>query len=174
MDEPYKRQMTSYRRTRSAILEGTKSLIVKVGLQRTNMIDIADAAEVSRATLYNHFRDKASVLRALLENEIERVFLVIDADISPTEALSEISRHVSSDPALARMRSTDPAVLTQMLSHAQDPLWLQIKEGLNPLFNNESRSDIARLWLVGQVLQPLTSEQSREQARQIASQVRLA
>ena len=171
MDEPYKRQMTSYRRTRSAILEGTKSLIASVGLQRTNMIDIADTSEVSRATLYNHFRDKSSVLRALLESEMERVFLAIDADISPTEALSEISRYVSSDPALETMRSTNPAILTQMLSHVEDPLWLQIKEGLNRLLNNESQSDLARLWLVGQVLQPLTVEQGREQARAIASQI---
>ena len=170
MDEPYKRQMTSYRRTRSAILEGSKSLIAKVGLQRTNMIDIADAAEVSRATLYNHFRDKASVLRALLESELERVFLVVDSDISPTDALSEISRQVSSDPALERMRSTDPAVLVQMLSHVEDPLWIQIKEGLSRLLNNESHSEIARLWLVGQVMQPLTAEQGRQQARAISGQ----
>jgi AcrR family transcriptional regulator len=101
--------MTSYRRTRSAILEGTKSLIASKGLQRTNMVDIADTSEVSRATLYNHFRDKSCVLRALLESEMDRVFLTIDADISPTEALTEISRQISSDPALEMMRRTDLA-----------------------------------------------------------------
>ena len=58
-----------YRRTREAILEGTKSLIEIRGLRATTMIDIADNSEVSRATLYNHFRDKESVLRALLEND---------------------------------------------------------------------------------------------------------
>jgi AcrR family transcriptional regulator len=135
------------------------------------MIEIADAAEVSRATLYNHFRDKASVLRALLESEMERVFLAVDSDISPTEALSEISRQVSSDPALEMMRSTDPAILVQMLSQVEDPLWLQIKEGLNRLLNSERQSDLARLWFVGQVLQPLTTEQGREQATAIASQI---
>ena len=134
------------------------------------MIDIADTAEVSRATLYNHFRDKASVLRALLESELERVFLVVDSDISPTEALSEISRQVSSDPALVTMRSTDPAVLAQMLSHVEDPLWIHIREGLSRLLNNESHSEIARLWLVGQVMQPLTAEQGRQQARAISGQ----
>jgi AcrR family transcriptional regulator len=170
MDEPYKRQMTSYRRTRSAILEGTKILIATVGLQRTNMIDIADTAEVSRATLYNHFRDKASVLRALLDSEMERVFLAIDSDISPADALAEISRQLSSDPALNTMRNTDPAVLAQMLSHMEDPLWLQIKEGLNRLLPNEIQSHLARLWLVGQVLQPLADEQGREQARAISGQ----
>jgi AcrR family transcriptional regulator len=167
VDEPYKRQMTSYRRTRSAILEGTKYLISTVGIQRTSMIDIADTSEVSRATLYNHFRDKASVLRALLESEMDRVFFAIDSDISPTEALAEISRQISSDPALEMMRRTDLAILTQMLTRIEDPLWQQITHGLNRLLRNEGRSGIARLWLVGQVLQPLTAEQGREQARVI-------
>lgn len=163
--------MTSYRRTRSAILEGTKSLIATVGLQRTNMIDIADTSQVSRATLYNHFRDKNSVLRALLENEVDRIFQLVDSDISPTEALLGISREISSDSALEMMRRTDPAILAQMLTRVEDPLWQQIKDGLVRLLRDQNRSEIARLWLVGQVLQPLTSEQSREQARAITSAI---
>lgn len=161
--------MTSYRRTRSAILEGTKSLIATVGLQRTNMIDIADTSQVSRATLYNHFRDKSSVLRALLESEVARIFQLIDSDISPMDALLGMSREISSDPALEMMRRTDPAILTQVLTRFEDPLWQQINEGLMRLLRDQSRSEIARLWLVGQVMQPLNADQSREQARAITS-----
>lgn len=159
--------MTSYRRTRSAILEGTKRLIATVGLQRTNMVEIADTSEVSRATLYNHFRDKGSVVRALLASEVDRVLQILDSDISATDALSALSHEISSDVALGRMRDTDPAALAQMLTRVEDPLWQQIKDGLKRLLRDESRSEIARLWLVGQVLQPLTSEQSKEQARAI-------
>lgn len=163
--------MTSYRRTRSAILEGTKSRITTVGLQRTNMIDIADTSQVSRATLYNHFRDKASVVRALIESEVDRIFQLIDSDISPAEALLGISQAISSDPALAMMRKTDSAILAQMLTQVEDPLWQQINAGLIRLLGDENRSEIARFWLVGQVLQPLTSKQSREHARTITSVV---
>lgn len=170
-DEPYQRQMTSYRRTRGAILKGAKSLVASHGFRRANMVDIADIAEVSRATLYNHFRDKSSVMRALLESEVDRIFQLVDSDISPTEALLGISREISSDSALEMMRSTDPAVLTQMLAGVEDPLWQQIHEGLKRLLHNENRSEIARLWLVGQVVQPLTIEQSREQARAITSAI---
>lgn len=168
-DEPYKRQMTSYRRTRSAILEGAKSLIGSVGLQRMNMIEIADTSEVSRATLYNHFRDKGSVLRALLESEVERIFQLVDSDISPAEALAEISGAISSDPALKMMRVTDSGLITQMLAQIEDPLWIQIDHWLRQLLGDGNRPGIARLWLVGQILQPLTREQSREQSRAIAS-----
>jgi AcrR family transcriptional regulator len=171
VDEPYKRQMTSYRRTRSAILEGTKSLIATVGLQRTNMIDIADTSQVSRATLYNHFRDKASVLRALLESEIDRIFQLIDSDISPADALLGISQAISSDPAFEMMRRTDPAILTEILIFSDDALWQQINEGLVRLLRDPNRTEIARLWLIGQVLQPLRVEQSRAQSRAIASTV---
>jgi len=169
VDEPYKRQMTSYRRTRSAILEGTKSLIATVGLQKTNMIDIADTSQVSRATLYNHFRDKGSVLRALLESEVERIFQMIDSDISPVDALAGISLAISSDGALDMMRITDPAILTQMLTRVDDPLWQQIHVGLKHLVHDEKLTEIAQLWLVGQVMQPLNLDQTQEQARSISS-----
>ena len=161
--------MTSYRRTRSAILEGTKTLIATVGLQRTNMIDIADTSQVSRATLYNHFRDKGSVVRALLESEIDRIFQLVDSDISPADALLEISRAISSDPALEMMRKTDPAVLTQILSQTEDSLWQQFNVGLIRLLGNENRTDIARLWLIGQVMQPVSGDQGRTQSRAIAT-----
>ena len=161
--------MTSYRRTQGAILEGSKSLIATVGLQRTNMIDIADTSQVSRATLYNHFRDKASVVRALLESEVDRIFALIDSDISPADALLGISREISTDPALTMMRKTDQGILAQILVRVEDPIWQQINAGLVRLLGDENRSAIARLWLIGQVMQPLGVEQGRAQARAIAS-----
>lgn len=169
IDEPYQRQMTSYRRTRGAILEGAKSLLASVGMQRANMVDIADTAQVSRATLYNHFRDKNAVMRALLESEVERVFQVADSDVSPEEALARISIEISSDPALATMRATDPALLTQILTHGEDQLWEQIRIGLSVLIKESLSAELARLWLIGQVMQPLTREQSCRQANLIHS-----
>lgn len=156
--------MTSYRRTRSAILDGTKKLISDVGLQRANMIDIADISEVSRATLYNHFRDKASVLRAVLENEIERLLLTIDSEVAPKDALRTIGQEISRDGALAKMRESDPGVLTQLLTHQDDNLWILIDVQLNRLLKEENLAMIARLWLVAQVLQPLTEIQVKEQS----------
>lgn len=167
VDEPYQRQMTSYRRTRSAILDGAKALIAIQGLQRANMVEIADTAQVSRATLYNHFRDKGSVMRALMESEVHRIFEFADEDTSRAEALAKLSIEVSTDPALARLRVSDPAVLTTMLASIEDPLWDQIRIGLTHLMGDSTVMELTRLWLVGQVLQPLTLAQSREQAEEI-------
>jgi AcrR family transcriptional regulator len=135
------------------------------------MIDIADTSQVSRATLYNHFRDKGSVLRALLESEIDRIFQLVDSDISPADALAGISETISSDPAFEMMRRTDPAILTQILILNEDALWQQINAGLVRLLRDQTRSEIARLWLIGQVLQPLSAEQGRSQSKAIASAV---
>ena len=161
--------MTSYRRTRSAILEGTKRLVATVGLQRTNMIDIADTSEVSRATLYNHFRDKSSVLRAVLESEIERIFLVVDSEMSPVEGLARIAREISSDPALEMMRKSDAGMLAQLLVQQEDSLWIQVHTALKELLGNEDTATIARLWLVGQVLQPLSADQIQKQSEYLVS-----
>ncbi|MBI3429878.1 MAG: helix-turn-helix transcriptional regulator [Actinobacteria bacterium] len=159
--------MTSYRRTRSAILEGAKSLIAAQGLQRANMVDIADTAQVSRATLYNHFRDKSSVMRALLESEVDRLLQIADGDLSAEEVLAFISKEISTDSAIATLRRTDPGILTQLLISFEDPLWIQIRVALDTLLGDMAISAIVQRWLAAQVMQPLTGAENREQAHVI-------
>ena len=166
-EEPYQRQMTSYRRTRSAILEGAKSLVALQGLQRANMVDIADTAEVSRATLYNHFRDKSSVMRALLESEVERLLQITDSDLTKEDLLARISVDISTDPAIATLRRTDPGILTELLTHLEDPLWNHIRVALDQLLGDATVAAIAQRWLAAQVMQPLTGAENREQAEAI-------
>ena len=69
----YATQGAIHRRTESAILEGTKELIANFGLSNISMIEIADHSQVSRATLYNHYKDKNAVLEALMTSEIDRL-----------------------------------------------------------------------------------------------------
>ncbi len=154
---------SAYRRTRVAILEGTKSLIAQRGLRSTTMIDIADASEVSRATLYNHFRDKDSVLRALLESEVERLCALL-----ATDSLEKISIEISSDIALAALRTNDPQVLTELFSSESDPLWPLIGQALLDALGDPLTAQLTIRWLIGQVFAPLTPLQSHDHARAIA------
>ncbi len=154
---------SAYRRTRVAILEGTKSLIAQRGLRSTTMIDIADASEVSRATLYNHFRDKDSVLRALLESEVERLCALL-----ATDSLEKISIEISSDIALAALRTNDPQVLTELFSSESDPLWPLIGQALLDALGDPLAAQLTIRWLIGQVFAPLTPLQSHDHARAIA------
>ena len=153
-----------HRRTESAILEGTKSLIALHGISNISMIDIADASEVSRATLYNHYRDKNAVLQALMSAEVERLVARASRAGTPADALETLSREISSDQALASMRSHDADVLIAIMSHAENPLYLVLAQSIYEVTKSEAGTGLAMRWLLGQVMQPLSAKQSREQA----------
>ena len=153
-----------HRRTESAILEGTKNLIAQSGISNISMIEIADASEVSRATLYNHYRDKNAVLQALVAAEVERLVELADRAGTPADALEVLSREISQDAALASMRVHDSAALIAMMSHAENPLYLVLAQCIYDATKSEAGTGLAMRWLLGQVMQPITAKQSREQA----------
>ena len=165
--DKYAPQVATHRRTQTAILEATKELIATTGLKKMSMIEIADLSQVSRATLYNHFRDKDSVIRALCESELARLVEIAQNSPDANSALEQISLEVSSDSALAAMRGQDPEQLTVALTHQDDQLWKAFAIALNHLLGEE-KSTLALRWLLGQALHPLTPEQSRTQAKGIA------
>ena len=160
----YAPQAATHRRTQSAILEGAKNLIATVGLAKMSMIEIADTSQVSRATLYNHYRDKESVLAALCDSEIRRLVAVAQSASNPTDALEVLSIQVSCDSALAHMRTSDLAPLAQALAATTNPLWIQFNDALAMILGSQILADCAMRWLIGQALQPLTAEDSRLQA----------
>jgi AcrR family transcriptional regulator len=153
-----------HRRTESAILEGTKSLIALHGISRITMIDIADASEVSRATLYNHFRDKNAVLESLITSEVERLVAIASKSGTPADALESLSREISADTALVAMRTHDAQLLIAIMSHAENPLYLTLARCIFAATKSEAGTGLAMRWLLGQIMQPLTPKQSREQA----------
>jgi AcrR family transcriptional regulator len=153
-----------HRRTESAILEGTKSLIAQHGVCNISMIDIADASEVSRATLYNHYRDKSAVLEALVTVEVEKLVELAQRAGTPADALETLSREISADPVLAAMRQHDADLLIAIMSHAENPLYLVLATCLYEATKSEAGTGLAMRWLLGQVMQPISPKQSREQA----------
>ena len=128
------------------------------------MIEIADASQVSRATLYNHFRDKAAVIAALISAEVEFMINLANKAGTPADALEKLSLYISTDGALSAMRDHDKAALTEMLAHSEHPLYLDLAKCLFTATKSAAGTGVAMRWLMGQVLQPLTPAQSREQA----------
>jgi len=153
-----------HRRTESAILSGTKSLIALHGISHITMIDIADASEVSRATLYNHYRDKNAVLMALITSEVERLVAIAAKSGTPADALESLSREISADSALEAMRTHDAQLLIAIMSHAENPLYLTLARCIFGATKSEAGTGLAMRWLLGQIMQPITPKQSREQA----------
>jgi TetR/AcrR family transcriptional regulator, transcriptional repressor of aconitase len=169
----YAPQVANHRRTQVAILEGAKTLIATVGLKKMSMIEIADLSQVSRATLYNHYRDKDSVLRALCESEAERFVNLARNSSSAIEALEKISVEVSQDKALENMRKTDPETLTLFLTAQEDRLWKAVSSAISLVVSNPVVSELTVRWLIGQALHPLTPIQSRQQAEAIINSANL-
>jgi len=132
------------------------------------MIEISDESEVSRATLYNHYRDKESVLRALAESEFARLITVAQKGSTQQEILQLLSQEISTDTALATMRTTDPGLLTQILTHQSDELWVSFLHSFSQLIPNQVLAATSLRWLIGQVFAPLTPEQSKIQSEALS------
>jgi TetR/AcrR family transcriptional regulator, transcriptional repressor of aconitase len=152
-------------RSETALLAATKEIIATQGIKNLAMIDIADLSQVSRATLYNHFRDKDAVLYSLLSREI--IYLFENAPKDPAELLEYFSRAISEDLALAGMRAHDPAILATMLMRNNDKIWHAIDAFFLSALGSQAKAGLAISWLIAQVLQPLTLEDSRAQSSQL-------
>ena len=87
--------MALQNRTREAILQGAKLEIAEVGSYESNMVDISTKAQVSRATVYNHFSDKEEMILALIESEIQRLAALAHSAATPKDALVLLSRDIS-------------------------------------------------------------------------------
>lgn len=77
---------------REAVLDAAVALFAESGFQKTTMQAIADRAGVGVATLFRHFQNKASVLAALIRQDLDEVFtdsrkLVESPPVSPQDGL---------------------------------------------------------------------------------------
>jgi AcrR family transcriptional regulator len=169
MQPKYSLQASAHRRTEAAILEGTKDLISRKGISGLSMIEIADHSEVSRATLYNHYRDKDAVLSALVASEVQRLAELATTAGTPADALESLSISISTDPALAAMRIYDADVLVAAMTNTASEHYITIAQIIFGATESKPGTGIAMRWLLGQVMQPITAEQSREQAAHLAT-----
>ena len=150
--------------TRQALLDGARIVFAEVGVRNANMIEIADRSEVARATLYNHYSDKNAVLEALVTAEVEKLVDLAGRSGTPADALETLSKAISADSALAAMRVHDAQILIAIMSHAENPLYLVLATCIYEATKSEAGTGLAMRWLLGQVTQPITPKQSREQA----------
>ena len=169
MQPKYSLQAGVHRRTEAAILEGTKALIARSGITGLSMIEIADYSEVSRATLYNHFRDKEAVLAALVSSEVARLAELATSAGTPADALESLSISISTDTALAAMRIHDAELLVAAMTNTASEHYITIAQIIYGATKSKSGTGIAMRWLLGQVMQPISAEQSRDQAAHLAT-----
>ena len=153
-------------RTRLGLLAGAARAFAEQGLRRSTMQSVAAAAGVAKATLYNHFRTKDEVARALLAVELDR--LSATAAALPTgEALAALSDELGAHPVLRRLAVSEPEVLAELLGTDR---WAELTGRLAVALRiDEDGAELAGRWLLGVVVQPGRSTARHRHATRLAA-----
>jgi AcrR family transcriptional regulator len=75
--------------TREVIVESAFACFRRRGLNKTTIVDIARAANVSRSTVYEYFRDKASVVEACAEHSSQKFYREMAKAMDKGDSLEE-------------------------------------------------------------------------------------
>jgi AcrR family transcriptional regulator len=165
-EELYARQHATYRNVHESIIVAAKKLIAVEGFRAMNVIDLASEAEVSRATLYNHFRDKEAIGIALAQYEVEGALAFLG---TPADFLINFANTISQSEVLNALRAHDrdllPSIFMPNYEGEAAPIWKQIGEVLNHRLG--SAAPIAFIWLIGQALAPLSTESIKRQSEEL-------
>lgn len=89
MEQPASRRERNKVRTHAAILEAARAGFAGKGVAATTMEDIAEAAQVSRATLFNYFTGKGEILDHLAAEMNESFLARIDGIRASVDIPSE-------------------------------------------------------------------------------------
>jgi AcrR family transcriptional regulator len=75
--------------TRELILESAFDCFRRHGLDKTTVVDIARAADVSRSTVYEYFRDKAAIVEACAEGASQKFYREMAKSMRKGETLED-------------------------------------------------------------------------------------
>ncbi|MBL8130953.1 MAG: TetR family transcriptional regulator [Anaerolineae bacterium] len=89
-------------RTRRMLHRALLDLIAERGYDAVSVADIAERAELRRATFYLHYQDKEALLMAALENVFDGLFAQIAAAESEPEAWRILFAHLAARRTLYR------------------------------------------------------------------------
>lgn len=78
-------------KTRQMLMEKARQLFAKSGFENTTMNDIAEASQRGRRTLYTYFSNKKEIYNAVIESELERLYVqlqeTVDKEHTATDKL---------------------------------------------------------------------------------------
>jgi AcrR family transcriptional regulator len=166
----YARQSATSNKSRAAIFNGAKLIIAEVGNYQSNIADIALRSEVSKATIYNQFADKAEMMECLVESEVIRLTQVALAASSRQEALFALSTAISQDEALRKLTQSDPSDIAKLVTISNHPTWVLAHQGIAKIFGADSAAcGVILRWLIGQIASPITQGESLAQSKRLAN-----
>jgi AcrR family transcriptional regulator len=66
-------------KTRKILIDAARQVFARKGIERTTMNDIATASKKGRRTLYMYFKNKEEISNIVIENEMERLYEMLEA-----------------------------------------------------------------------------------------------
>jgi AcrR family transcriptional regulator len=75
--------------TRELIIASAFACFRRQGLTKTTIVDIARAADISRSTVYEYFRDKAAIIEASAEHSSQRFYREMARAMGPGDSVEE-------------------------------------------------------------------------------------
>jgi AcrR family transcriptional regulator len=146
-------------RTRRALLDGARQAVQLSGTKIT-MAQVAAAAGVAKATLYNHFRTREAVLAALLVDEV--VALVADVRDQPLPgALARAATALGDHPMRRSLAEAEPGTLVRLARI--DPGcegWRRARAAVDTQLARDGRrgTDTVLRWLASYLVTPADAE----------------
>ena len=140
-------------RTRAALLAGA-ARAVEVSGTKITMAQVAAAAGVAKATLYNHFRTREAVLAALL---VDQVDAIVEAQAGKPlgAALVDAANAIATHPVRRGLIRVEPAVLAAIGAIDDSAAgWQHARAALGAALADESRDgvDTVLRWLASFLL----------------------
>ena len=138
--------------TRERYLGAAEACYARFGLAKTTVEDVAQAAGVSRATVYREFRNRDELLLAVVEREAGRVAVEAELHLRRFDdvgswivegmlfCLSEIPRH----PVLAMLLTPEDVGRTSRLVLTSEQLLVIGADMLRPIFEPAHRAGLLR------------------------------
>ncbi|MCM1071228.1 MAG: TetR/AcrR family transcriptional regulator [[Clostridium] fimetarium] len=81
-------------KTRDKLIEVARQLFARKGVENTTMLDIANASDKGRRTIYTYFKNKKEIHQAVIERESEQLVSrersIISNDTPAAERISEL------------------------------------------------------------------------------------
>lgn len=80
-------------KTRDKLIEVARQLFAHQGVENTTMLDIANASDRGRRTIYTYFKNKREIHQAVIERESEQIVSrqrqILGSDLAPVDKLRE-------------------------------------------------------------------------------------
>lgn len=74
--------------TKQLLMEKARQLFAKSGFENTTMNDIAEASQRGRRTLYTYFSSKKEIYNAVVESELESMYIKLSSTVSKEHTAS--------------------------------------------------------------------------------------